>query len=112
MSTVLVYGKYVLHVSTEKSAYLNASLAIGIGLGSLAAGYLSANKIEYGLIPLGSIGITAITLALGFFHGGFTGVAVLLAALGFFSGFFAVPVNALVQHHPQEDQKGGIISGH
>ena len=110
MSTVLVYGKYVLHVSTEKSAYLNASLAIGIGVGSLIAGYLSANKIEYGLIPLGSIGITAITLALGFFHGGFTGVAVLLAALGFFSGFFAVPVNALVQHRPQPDQKGGVIA--
>jgi len=110
LSTVLVYGKYILHVSTEKSACLNAALAIGIGLGSLAAGYLSANKIEYGLIPLGSIGITAITLALGFFHGGFTGVAALLAALGFFAGFFAVPVNALVQHRPKEDQKGGIIA--
>ena len=33
-------------------------MAIGIGVGSLAAGYLSGNKIEYGLIPLGSIGMT------------------------------------------------------
>ena len=110
MSTVLVYGKFVLSISTEKSAYLNAALAIGIGVGSLAAGYLSAGKIEYGLIPLGSIGITAITLSLGFVHTGFVGVGILLAALGFFSGFFAVPVNALVQHRPNEDQKGGIIA--
>jgi acyl-[acyl-carrier-protein]-phospholipid O-acyltransferase/long-chain-fatty-acid--[acyl-carrier-protein] ligase len=110
MSTVLVYGKFVLGISTERSAYLNAALAIGIGLGSLAAGYLSAGKIEYGLIPLGSIGITFITLTLGFVHTGFRGVAILLAALGFFSGFFAVPVNALVQHRPSEDQKGGIIA--
>jgi acyl-[acyl-carrier-protein]-phospholipid O-acyltransferase/long-chain-fatty-acid--[acyl-carrier-protein] ligase len=110
MSTVLVYGKFVLGISTEKSAYLNAALAIGIGLGSLAAGYLSAGKIEYGLIPLGSIGITAITLSLGFVHTGFIGVAVLLSLLGFFSGFFAVPVNALVQHRPNEDQKGGVIA--
>jgi acyl-[acyl-carrier-protein]-phospholipid O-acyltransferase/long-chain-fatty-acid--[acyl-carrier-protein] ligase len=110
MSTVLVYGKYVLGVNTEKSAYLNAALAIGIGIGSLAAGYLSAGKIEYGLIPLGAIGITAATLALGFAHVGLRGVAELLATLGFFAGFFAVPVNALVQHRPNEDQKGGIIA--
>ncbi|HEY3928330.1 MAG TPA: acyl-[ACP]--phospholipid O-acyltransferase [Candidatus Koribacter sp.] len=110
MSTVLVYGKFVLGISTEKSAYLNAALAIGIGVGSLAAGYFSAGKIEYGLIPLGSIGITAITLSLGFVHAGFRGVAILLAALGFFSGFFAVPVNALVQHRPNADEKGGVIA--
>lgn len=110
MTTVLVYGKYVLGISTAQSAYLNAALAIGIGVGSLAAGYLSAGKIEYGLIPLGSIGITVTTLTLGLFHTSFTGSAVLLATLGFFAGFFAVPVNALVQHRPSEDQKGGIIA--
>ena len=110
MSTVLVYGKYILRVGTEQSVYLNAALAIGIGIGSLAAGYLSAGKIEYGLIPLGSIGITLTCLALGFVHVSYLGVAALLATLGFFAGFFAVPVNALVQHRPAEDQKGGIIA--
>ena len=34
-----------------KTGYLNAMLAVGIGIGSMAAGWLSDNKIEYGLIP-------------------------------------------------------------
>jgi len=109
-STVLIYGKYVLKVSTTKASYLNGALAVGIGLGSLAAGYLSGRKIEYGLIPLGSIGITAMTLTVGLFHGSFVGAAELLALLGFFGGFFAVPINALIQHLPKEDQRGGIIA--
>ena len=35
-------------------------------LGSVAAGYLSGNKIEYGLIPLGSLGIAGTSVGLGF----------------------------------------------
>jgi len=37
---------------------LQAALAIGIGVGSLAAGYLSGRKSKYGLIPLGMTGLT------------------------------------------------------
>jgi acyl-[acyl-carrier-protein]-phospholipid O-acyltransferase/long-chain-fatty-acid--[acyl-carrier-protein] ligase len=38
------------------------------------------------------------------------GSAVLLGMLGFWSGFFSVPVNALIQHKPAEEDKGGIIA--
>ena len=34
----------------------------------------------------------------------------LLGVLGFWAGFFAVPVNALIQHKPAEEDKGGIIA--
>jgi len=30
-----------------------------------------------------------------------------LALLGFFGGFYAVPLNALIQHRPAPEQKGG-----
>jgi acyl-[acyl-carrier-protein]-phospholipid O-acyltransferase / long-chain-fatty-acid--[acyl-carrier-protein] ligase len=109
-STVVVYGPDVLHVGQTKTGYLNAALAIGIGIGSMIAGLLSSNKIEYGLIPLGSIGMTCTGLALGTMHVGLGGSAVLLATLGFWAGFFAVPVNALIQHRPAEENKGGIIA--
>ena len=33
-----------------------------------------------------------------------------MGALGFWAGFFAVPVNALIQHRPREEDKGGIIA--
>ena len=109
-STIVVYGPDVLHIGQTRTGYLNATLALGIGIGSMAAGYLSGNKIEYGLIPLGSIGMTCTGLILGATHHGLIGSAVLLGLLGFFAGFFAVPVNALIQHRPAEKDKGGIIA--
>jgi acyl-[acyl-carrier-protein]-phospholipid O-acyltransferase/long-chain-fatty-acid--[acyl-carrier-protein] ligase len=51
-STIVVYGPDVLHIGQAKTGYLNATLAVGIGIGSMVAGWLSGNKIEYGLIPL------------------------------------------------------------
>ena len=109
-STIVVYGPDVLHVGQTKTGYLNAMLAVGIGLGSMAAGWISDNKIEYGLIPLGSIGMTCTGFALGITPHGMVGSAVLLGMLGFWAGFFAVPVNALIQHEPEEENKGGIIA--
>lgn len=109
-STVVVYGPDVLHIGQTKTGYLNAALAIGIGIGSMLAGLVSGNKIEYGLIPLGSIGMTCTGLVLGTMHFGLLGSAVLLSVLGFWAGFFAVPVNALIQHRPDEKDKGGIIA--
>jgi acyl-[acyl-carrier-protein]-phospholipid O-acyltransferase/long-chain-fatty-acid--[acyl-carrier-protein] ligase len=109
-STVVVYGPDVLHIGQTKTGYLNAALAIGIGIGSMVAGLVSGNKIEYGLIPLGSIGMTVTGLFLGGMHLGIVGSALLLAAMGFWAGFYAVPVNALIQHRPAEKDKGGVIA--
>lgn len=109
-STIVIYGPDVLHIGQTKTGYLNAMLAVGIGLGSMAAGWVSENKIEYGLIPLGSIGMTCTGFALGITPHGIAGSAALLGMLGFWAGFFAVPVNALIQHKPAEQDKGGIIA--
>ena len=109
-STIVVYGPDVLHVTQTKTGYLNAVLAIGIGIGSMMAGWISDNKIEYGLIPLGAIGMTITGLVLGLTPHALIGSAILLGVLGFFAGFFAVPVNALIQHRPAEKDKGGIIA--
>jgi acyl-[acyl-carrier-protein]-phospholipid O-acyltransferase/long-chain-fatty-acid--[acyl-carrier-protein] ligase len=44
-STVVVYGPDVLHVGQTKTGYLNAALAVGIGIGSMIGGLVSCNKI-------------------------------------------------------------------
>jgi len=106
---IFIYGKDILHTSDTRNGLLQASVAIGIGLGSLAAGYLSGNQIEYGLIPLGSLGMTIFGLALGLHGLSFPALAVLLGCLGFFAGFFAVPIAAMIQHRPEEIKKGKII---
>jgi len=108
--TIVIYGHDILHIDERHISYLQAGVAIGIGLGSLATGYLSAGKIEIGLIPLGAAGMTVF----GFLSAGrglsLERVGVYLALLGFFGGFYAVPLNAIIQHRPDPQRKGGIIA--
>jgi acyl-[acyl-carrier-protein]-phospholipid O-acyltransferase/long-chain-fatty-acid--[acyl-carrier-protein] ligase len=107
---IVFYGTDVLHITERENGTLQAALAIGIGIGSVLAGYLSQDKIEYGLVPLGSIGITIFGILLYRPYLSLGAVALNLALLGLFGGFFVVPVNALIQHRPDPDKKGGIIA--
>ncbi|HYT22095.1 MAG TPA: acyl-[ACP]--phospholipid O-acyltransferase [Candidatus Polarisedimenticolia bacterium] len=107
---IVFYGREVLHLDETRGGYLQAALAIGIGVGSYAAGLLSAGKIEYGLIPLGAIGMSAFAFAISMHGLTFLQVLLLLGALGFAGGFFVVPINALMQHRPEESHKGSIIA--
>ncbi|HEV2964046.1 MAG TPA: acyl-[ACP]--phospholipid O-acyltransferase, partial [Candidatus Angelobacter sp.] len=110
LPTVIVYGRDLLHLQPTRNSLLDVALALGIGIGSLVAGYLSGNKIEYGLIPLGSFGMTIMAAAVGIFPHSFGSVASVFFGLGFFAGFFVVPVNTLIQHRPAADAKGGILA--
>jgi acyl-[acyl-carrier-protein]-phospholipid O-acyltransferase/long-chain-fatty-acid--[acyl-carrier-protein] ligase len=106
---IFLYGQDVLHLDPTHGGFLQAAVAIGIGVGSLVAGFLSGGKIEYGLIPLGALGMTALGLALAIPGLTFGAVLALLAALGFAGGFFIVPVSALIQHIPEEEHKGSVL---
>ncbi len=107
---IVFYGREVLHLDETRGGYLQAALAIGIGVGSYAAGLLSSGKIEYGLIPLGAIGMSVFALAISFHGLTFLQVLLLLGALGFAGGFFVVPINALIQHRPEQNHKGSVIA--
>ena len=108
---IVSYASDVLGITdAQKTSYLQAATAIGIGLGSFAAGYLSGGKIEYGLIPLGSVGLTVFAALLGRHGLSFTHVAVDLSLLGFFGGFFIVPIAALLQHRPSKETRGGVLA--
>jgi acyl-[acyl-carrier-protein]-phospholipid O-acyltransferase/long-chain-fatty-acid--[acyl-carrier-protein] ligase len=106
---IFLYGQDVLHLDSTHGGFLQAAVAIGIGVGSLAAGFLSGGKIEYGLIPLGALGMTVLGLCLAIPGLSFAAVLALLAALGFAGGFFIVPVSALIQHIPAEEHKGSVL---
>ncbi|MFO1477007.1 MAG: acyl-[ACP]--phospholipid O-acyltransferase [Verrucomicrobiota bacterium] len=108
---IVIYAKDVLNIDDpQRSSYLQAATAIGIGIGSFAAGYLSGGKIEYGLIPLGSVGMTVCGALLGRHGVSFWGVAAELSLLGFFGGFFIVPIAALLQHRPDPKNKGAVLA--
>jgi acyl-[acyl-carrier-protein]-phospholipid O-acyltransferase/long-chain-fatty-acid--[acyl-carrier-protein] ligase len=107
---IVVYGHDVLRVAETQISYLQAAVGIGIGGGSLAAGYLSRGKIEYRLVPLGGIGMTVFGFLVSRHGLGIWPVRVDLCLLGFFGGFYAVPLNALIQHRPKRETKGGVIA--
>jgi acyl-[acyl-carrier-protein]-phospholipid O-acyltransferase/long-chain-fatty-acid--[acyl-carrier-protein] ligase len=107
---VILYGKETLRLSDSHNTWLQAALAIGIGGGSLAAGYLSGGEIEYGLVPLGALGMAAANFWLGVGTPAFAHVLARLLLLGFFAGIFSVPILALVQHRPDLHQRGRILA--
>ncbi len=107
---IVVYGHDVLRVDETQISYLQAAVGIGIGLGSLAAGYLSAGKIECRLVPLGALGMTAFGFLVSRHGLAIWPVRVDLGLLGFFGGLYAVPLNALIQHRPRAAEKGGVIA--
>ena len=108
--SVMIYGRNELQLSYFNTSILFAMMAVGIGLGSLAAGYISKRKIESGLIPLGAIGVSTFSFLMGQAGLPTHQFGLFLGCLGFFGGFYIVPINALVQHRPERRRKGSIIA--
>ena len=107
---MVFYGKDIFHFDDRHSAYLQGGLFVAVGAGSLAAGFLSGGKIEYGLIPLGMAGLTVFSALLSHTGFGIGAFSWSLGLLGFFGGLYNVPVNAIIQHRPDADNKGKVIA--
>src|SRR5712692_3111346 len=107
---LILFGKQVLHADDFWTAILGAFLAVGIAGGSMAAGRLSGDKVELGLVPLGSIfmGVSALLLARA--TASYRAAASALALIGFSAGLFIVPLNAFLQQRAGENEKGRLIA--
>ena len=110
LQNAILFGTDTLQVGELKTSYMQVALAIGVGLGSFAAGYLSGGKIEYGLVPLGAMGLTVFSAMLWSPTLDYHGALWHLALLGFFGGFFIVPVAAIMQHRPERGRKGAVLA--
>jgi acyl-[acyl-carrier-protein]-phospholipid O-acyltransferase/long-chain-fatty-acid--[acyl-carrier-protein] ligase len=107
---VILFGSEVMHLGDTWVGVLTAFAAIGIGVGSLAAGRLSGDKVELGLAPIGSIGMGLFAVALAHSGHSFVLAAINLTIVGLFGGFFAVPLNALLQQRSGADNKGRLMA--
>ena len=105
---LMIYAQDVLKLSKSHNAYLNLALALGIGFGSVAAGYASRGKIEYRLVPVGAAGLALCSVPMGLSGVGFWPFVGCLAGLGFFAGLFIVPIAAVLQHRPAPEDKGAF----
>ncbi len=107
---IIIYGKSVLGLSDSKTGFPLAAFGVGIGIGAVLAGKLSGAKVEYGLIPLGAVGISVCLLVLGIAHPLLFGTLLWMGFLGIASGFVVVPINALIQWRAPEDRRGAVIA--
>ena len=121
------YAKDYLGGAPTVVTLLLATFSVGVGTGSLLTERLSGHKVEIGLVPFGSIGITLFTLDL-FFASPAKASGVALGAmsflsepggprilldlffLGMFGGFYAVPLYALIQSRTQPTHTSRVIA--
>ncbi|HEB81709.1 MAG TPA: MFS transporter [Gammaproteobacteria bacterium] len=121
------YTKTTLGGNEQVVTLLLTLFTIGIGSGSLLCHRLSGDKVEIGLVPFGSIGLTLFGIDLYFtqpevLSGSAIGLMAFLAdghwrliadivLIGFFGGLYIVPLMAMVQERSDPDHLSRVIAG-
>jgi MFS family permease len=85
-------------------------VALGVGLGSPLAGFLSGGKVELGLVPLGAVGMIFSLVLVAFTLDNETALVGCLVSIGFFTGFYIVPMFTLLQHRAPKASKGDLLA--
>jgi len=140
LSLLPTYTKEVLHADEHVVTLFLSAFCIGIALGSLLCERFSDKKLELGLVPLGSIGISVFGLDLFFVgvpqfvknavaknvasdpdkllsvtqfihHSTGIRIALDLFLLAIFSGFFTVPLYTLIQQRADAARRSRVIAG-
>ena len=121
------FSKDVLSGNEQVVTLLLALFSIGIGLGCILCEKMSGHKVEIGLVPFGSIGMTifaadlyfasrglqvhALTGALEFMKiGAHWRIMADLFLLAMFSGFYSVPLYALMQARAEPAYRARIVA--
>jgi 1-acyl-sn-glycerol-3-phosphate acyltransferase len=105
----------VLHGGEQVVTLFLVVFSIGVGAGSLLCERLSGHKVELGLVPFGSIGLTLFGLDFGIAtadgpaHAQWR-VLVDLFMVGVFGGLYIVPLYALVQSRSDATHRSRIIA--
>ncbi len=120
--------KGVLRGGESVVVVLLTVFSIGVGVGSLLCERLSGHKVEMGLVPFGSIGLTLFGADFHLACRGFaplgeamttvdflrsTGTARLLAdlaAIGLFGGLYIVPLYAVIQTRSERTHTSRVIA--
>jgi 1-acyl-sn-glycerol-3-phosphate acyltransferase len=119
----------VLHGDENVVTLLLAVFSFGIGAGSLLCERLSGGKIEIGLVPFGSIGMTLFAVDLWLATYGFVPGTNMIRPIGIFladwhswrvmadlffvalfGGLFSVPLYALIQARAEPSHRARIIA--
>ncbi len=123
------YTKLTLGGNEQVVTLLLTLFSVGIGVGSMLCERMSGQRVELGLVPFGSIGLTVFGIDLYFAASlplaetgslgaaaflGLTGswrVGIDVVLLGLFGGFFIVPLYALIQSRSEPSHRSRVIAG-
>ena len=121
------YTLDILNGNETITTGLLVAFAVGVGAGSLLCERMSGRRIELGLVPFGSIGLSLFAIDLYFAQPADNVLAVTsisdflsrsgswrivmdFVLLGAFGGFYSVPLYALVQKRSKREQLSRIIA--
>lgn len=132
LSLFPAYTKSVLGGNEHIATLFLALFSVGIGFGSMLCERLSKQRLELGLVPLGSIGLSVFTFAiavigqpwvpdpdpekligLGQFLMRPWGIAIALSLVGIAlsGGLYIVPLYTMIQQRSEDSERSRIIAG-
>ncbi len=121
------YTLDILNGNEAVTTGLLVAFAVGVGVGSLLCERMSGHRIELGLVPFGSIGLSVFAIDLYFaqptmhvaavdsigdfiVRPGSWRILMDLTLLGAFGGFYSVPLYALIQHRTDRQHLSRVIA--
>ena len=128
LTQIPAYAKEWLYGDETVVTLILTVFSVGIALGSLLCEKLSGRKVEIGLVPFGSFGLTVFGLLLWWHSGsmpqniqpndwlsvlGFSQawwVLFDILGLGVFGGFYIVPLYALIQSRTAPSERARVIA--
>jgi 1-acyl-sn-glycerol-3-phosphate acyltransferase len=128
LTQIPAYAKEWLYGDESVVTLILTVFSLGIGLGSMLCERMSGHKVEIGLVPFGSIGLTLFGMLLWWLSGGFPQGAAphdwlallgygqawwilgCILGIGLFGGFYIVPLYALIQSRTAEHERARVIA--
>jgi acyl-[acyl-carrier-protein]-phospholipid O-acyltransferase/long-chain-fatty-acid--[acyl-carrier-protein] ligase len=107
---MIPFAMKILHLSDVQGGYMFLLTAFGIGIGSLLAGKLSGKSVEFGLVPVGGIGMAISCICLDYYSDSLTTVLVLVFLIGLFGGIYLVPLDSYIQVASPKTHRGQIVA--
>ncbi len=104
------YAKELLKLEATEIGLLMALLSMGVGLGSILAGYWSGDRVELGIVPLGAMVMAICSILLCFTGESIFWTSTMLFLLGLGGGLFSVPLSSFLQHRSPPASLGSILA--
>ncbi|MBD9417256.1 MFS transporter [Pseudomonas sp. PDM16] len=122
------FAKDLLHGDESVVTLILTVFSVGIALGSMLCERMSGHKVEIGLVPFGSFGLSLFGILLWATSSSFPQAATAhdwlgllqmseawwvlasILGLGVFGGFYIVPLYALIQSRTEEHERARVIA--